>query len=128
MSFTISLPIKVNANARGHSFALGKKVKVHRQAATLAFRPKWHIYAFDNRCDGRKKLLDAGLVITLTRIAPRELDGHDNIRTALKPVVDGIADALGLKSDRDPRVQWLYAQEQGGVRKYSVEILLEERR
>lgn len=129
MSFHLVLPIRVNANARGHSFQLGKKVKIQRQAALLAFRPKWRIYAFDNRIpkqeDAQKKLLDAGAIITLTRLAPRELDGHDNLRTALKPTVDGIADALGLKSDRDPRVEWLYAQAKS--KSYGVAIDYRER-
>ncbi len=124
MSFTIVLPIKVNANARGHS-RYQPKVKAHRQAATLAFRPRWRVYGFDQQ--GQQQLLDGGLVITLTRIAPRELDGHDNLRTAMKHVVDGITDALGLKSDRDPRLTWAYEQERGRPRQYAVEVLLEER-
>lgn len=51
-------------------------------------------------------------VVTLTRISPRSLDAHDNLRSALKFVVDGIADKLGIK-DNDPRVEWRYAQAKG---------------
>jgi hypothetical protein len=49
------------------------------------------------------------LVVLMTRLSRGELD-DDNLRGALKAVRDGIADALGLKSDRDPRVEWRYAQ------------------
>lgn len=47
--------------------------------------------------------------IILTRWAPRLLDGHDNLRTALKAPADSIAAWLGIK-DNDPRVEWLYGQ------------------
>jgi hypothetical protein len=46
----------------------------------------------------------------LVRVAPRSLDSHDNLRSAMKGAVDGVADALGV-DDRDPRVTWSYAQE-----------------
>lgn len=48
-------------------------------------------------------------VVTLTRIGPKALDG-DNLRNACKAVRDGVADALGVKSDADPRITWQYAQ------------------
>ena len=51
-------------------------------------------------------------IVTLTRVAPRSLDAHDNLRSALKFAVDGIADKLGIK-DNDPRVEWRYAQAKG---------------
>ena len=57
-------------------------------------------------------------VVTITRIAPsRGLDPHDGLGAALKGVIDGVADALGV-DDRDPRVTWRLEQERGpwGVR------------
>ncbi len=120
---TFTLPIKVNANVRGHTRFLGKKVKKHRYAAKLAARAAWRKVADRDE----EATLDAGLVVTLTRVAPCELDSHDNLRTALKPMVDGITDALGLKSDRDPRVSWNYAQEAAGVREYGVKVELSAR-
>lgn len=57
-------------------------------------------------------------------MAPRELDDDGNV-TSLKAVRDGVADALGMKSDRDPRVTWRYAQRKGAVREYAVEIKIE---
>ena len=52
--------------------------------------------------------------VTLTRIAPRKLDG-DNLQAAFKAFRDGVADGLGIKSDADPRVTWVYKQETGDV-------------
>lgn len=52
------------------------------------------------------------LVVTVTRVAPRKLDAHDNLRAALKPHVDGIADALRI-DDASPLVRWDYAQRKG---------------
>lgn len=129
MSLRYRLPFKVNANARGHS-RFRQKVKLGplpsmtvRAATMLLLKPLWR------RLAGRApaELLERGLVITLTRIAPCDLDGHDNLRTALKPVVDGITDALGLKNDRDHRISWQYAQRQDGVRFYAVDVLVEHR-
>jgi hypothetical protein len=51
------------------------------------------------------------VVVTLTRIAPRRLDG-DNCAGGLKHWRDGIADWLGI-DDADPRVSWRYEQERG---------------
>lgn len=53
------------------------------------------------------------LDVTLTRVAPSSGLDDDNLRPALKHARDGVADFLGLKSDRDPRVAWHYAQERG---------------
>lgn len=60
--------------------------------------------------------------VTLTRVAPRQLDGHDNLRSAFKAAVDSLAQVMGLKSDRDPRVVWEYAQERGKPAAVRVEI------
>lgn len=60
------------------------------------------------------------VVVTITRVAPRQLDS-DNMSTAAKGLRDGIADALGV-NDRDPRVEWRYQQEQGRPAAVRVEI------
>jgi hypothetical protein len=65
------------------------------------------------------------LVVTLTRVTPRELDDGDNLATSLKAVRDGVADYLGLRSDRDPRVAWRYAQTHGAPHEYAVRVALE---
>jgi hypothetical protein len=68
------------------------------------------------------------LTITLTRISPRALDDMAATGASMKSIQDGIADFLfqcpgeGHKYDNDPRLTWHYAQRQGGVRQYAVEM------
>lgn len=52
-------------------------------------------------------------IVTLTRISPRLLDSHDNLRGSCKNAVDEITAYLGLRSDADPRLRWLYGQQRG---------------
>lgn len=71
-------------------------------------------------------ITNQSVVVTMTRVAPSTgLDPHDGLRAALKGPVDGVADWLGLKSDRDPRVEWRYAQRRGRRAEYAVEIIVE---
>jgi hypothetical protein len=60
--------------------------------------------------------------VTLTRIAPRVLDG-DNLQSALKACRDGVADFLKV-DDRDARVKWLYEQRKGRAKEYAVEVVI----
>jgi hypothetical protein len=50
------------------------------------------------------------VVVTVTRESPRKLDAWDGLGGALKQVIDGTTQALGLASDDDPRVAWHVAQ------------------
>lgn len=45
----------------------------------------------------------------------------DNLAGSAKSLRDGIADRLQI-DDRDPRVQWKYAQRKGEPKQYAVEI------
>lgn len=77
--------------------------------------------------------------VTLTRIARRAIDGHDNLRAAFKHVVDQIAVEIGLPlkalapgqatpvaEDGDERVTWTYGAQRIGTD--AVEITVEPRR
>jgi hypothetical protein len=61
--------------------------------------------------------------VTLTRIAPRALDG-DNLQHAFKGTRDEVARWLSV-DDADPRVTWTYRQRKGGVGVQAVEVRLE---
>jgi len=52
------------------------------------------------------------VVVTITRIGPRKLDG-DNLAASAKAVRDGVADALGVDDGDESKVLWAYAQEKG---------------
>ena len=65
------------------------------------------------------------LVVRITRVAPSAgLDVHDGLGAALKGVIDGIADGLGLSNDRDERVRWELNQRRGRQGNYLVEVCI----
>lgn len=120
----ISLPIRTKSgdNAHEHWRTKAQRAKVQRCAALLAFRAAWSKFTTGSPWFGdRTAALQRGLTITLTRVAPSELDDDGNA-SGMKSIRDGIADALGLKSDRSPFVTWKYAQRRAGVREYAVEV------
>ena len=64
--------------------------------------------------------------VTLTRIAPRPIDEHDNLRGGLKQVADTVALWLAVPDD-NPDITWMYGQRRGEPRQYAVEIRIEAR-
>lgn len=67
------------------------------------------------RCQGEDKRVGevqegVGFRITLISMRPRLVDGHDNLRTGLKPLVDRITEWIGFESDSDKRLEWNYEQ------------------
>jgi len=114
MMIAVELPLRIQseANTRGAWQArFFGRTKPQRSATVLMLRPKLG------------KRISFPVRVTLTRIAPRALD-DDNLRTALKSVRDGVADALGLKNDRDPRVAWDYQQHRRAPNEYAVSIVI----
>lgn len=104
----IELPIRIESeqNRRDHWSVRGRRVKQHRLAALAV------------------PIHPLPCIVTITRIAPRKLDSHDNLRSGAKALVDGIADRLGVK-DNDPRVEWRYAQARGRAKEYAVRVEIE---
>lgn len=102
---SILLPIRVESvsNLREHWAARHRRAKAHRKAAMVV------------------PVHPLPCVVTLTRIAPRALDSHDNLRSGFKALADGIAKRLGV-DDADPRVEWRYAQRKGAPRQYAVVV------
>ena len=77
------------------------------------------------RMHGLRLAIGTDVTVTVTRCAPSVgLDAHDNLRTAAKPAVDGLADALGVANDRDPRVSWVYNQRRAP---WAVEVTIARR-
>lgn len=65
--------------------------------------------------------------VVLTRLAPNELDFHDNLPMSLKYIVDSIAEQLTGdfvpgRADSDKRITWEYKQQKGKPKQYSVNI------
>jgi len=68
------------------------------------------------------------VLVTLTRIAPRELDG-DNLQMAFKSIRDALAGWLFPgkapgQADSDKRIFWVYTQEKGQSKEYAVQITI----
>lgn len=101
----IEIPVRLVSllNSREHHMARARRAKQQRSLARLQTiarlcrSPLWARVA--NGC---------GIVVTITRIGPRELD-DDNLAGSAKHVRDGIADALGI-DDGDKRIVWRYRQ------------------
>jgi hypothetical protein len=60
--------------------------------------------------------------ITLTRLAPGELDEFENLPMSLKAIVDAVARMLGVK-DKDKRIKFVAQQEKSKL--YGVRIQME---
>ena len=107
----VRTPNPLNGIGAGSRIALSRTRKKQRGLAALAV---------GGALRGRAVL---PCVVHVRRVAPSSgLDPHDSLPASLKSIVDGIADALGLASDRDARVRWVYAQRRGVPGEHAVEI------
>lgn len=94
------------------------------QAQKIHKSQKLMVKAYLSHCEEPKEF---PVVITVTRIAPRFLDEHDNLRMSLKYIVDAISEWITKetkagRSDDDKNFIWQYGQKKGKVGEYSVEI------
>lgn len=105
----VFIPIRTRSltNAREHWSAKHRRARAERHAAYM-MTPK----------------AELPCTVRLTRVAPRKLDSHDNLRESNKNLVDGIADRLET-TDNDPRITWEYAQERGKPKEYGVRVEIE---
>ena len=101
------LPLRVwsAANLREHPMTRARRVKKQREAAIAV-----------------RVIVPLPVVVRLTRIAPRALDG-DNLQYAFKALRDGIADRYGVK-DNDPRIRFEYDQRTDRPIYYGVEVTI----
>ena len=110
---TLPLVTVSESNRRDHWTVRAKRSRDNRAVARVMFAKA--------RFESTGQIyLGCDAVVTLIRISPRELD-DDNLRGALKHVRDGVADRLGI-DDRDPRVEWRYAQRKGKQKAVEVEL------
>jgi hypothetical protein len=66
--------------------------------------------------------LHAPIAVRLTRVSPRALDGHDNLASAFKAVVDAIAEYYGVD---DATLRVTYDQRRGKVRERGIVVAIE---
>jgi hypothetical protein len=108
MTFLIPLRLPSAANLREHWRVRHKRVQAQRQLVAIYI--------------GGKPRPTLPVVVTLTRIAPRALDG-DNLQSAFKAMRDEVAKWLGVP-DNHPSIRWEYGQRRGGVGEYGVVIVV----
>jgi len=115
LDVTVLVPIRTVSESNSREFWAKRaaRAQVQRRACALAVR---------SALAGTMAAIGVEHVsVSLARISPRELD-DDNLRGALKACRDGVTDALGLTSDRNPRVSWLYYQRKGDPKQQAVEV------
>lgn len=119
-----------NAMLRGNRFGHIRAAKQQRHATYVSllgedmFRDRKKPIDMHEWQGALAYLTGAPVTVTVTRCSAGELDSHDNLRTALKHVVDGVADFLGC-DDRDSRVTWVYAQQREKRGVHAVKIKIE---
>ncbi len=65
-------------------------------------------------------------VVTLVRVSAGTMDAHDGLRSALKYLVDGIAEALGVDDGRGA-IEWRYLQQKCKPKHYAVGVRIQKR-
>ncbi len=115
----VTLPIKTVSEANCFEPWRKKHVRHKRQKETIRIV-----------LSSLKDKIKLPCTITITRIASRMLDEHDNLRFSVKYCLDAAADFLipGLKpgrADGDKRLTFQYAQKKGKPKEYAVSLLFE---
>lgn len=109
----ITLPIlTVNESngQHGHWSGKSKRRKAQRHEVT------WALHG--------ETLPPLPVIVTLTRISAGQLDEHDNLRGAMKSIVDAVADRYGVP-DKDPRFEWRYGQAKAKRGQYGVRVCIQ---
>lgn len=109
------LPLKTvseaNRASHEHWSKRHKRAREQRAVSRLFFANK--VASYRSHLAG-----GGGVLVSMIRIAPSSGLDDDNLRSSLKAVRDGIADALG-SDDRNPKILWEYSQTRG---EYGVDI------
>lgn len=84
---TLTMPFKLDsrANFRGHT-------RSHKHVKTIREQRNTTRMALDSQAER----IALPVKLTLVRVAPRQLDAHENLPMCFKSIVDGIADWLGV--------------------------------
>jgi hypothetical protein len=113
---TWQLPIKTASEANSSEHWC-KKAKRHK------LQKRWIAAVFHRE----KPQLTLPCHVVLSRIAPRELDYHDNLPCSLKYIADSIAEQITGnyipgRADDSKEITWEYKQEKGKPKEYAVKI------
>ena len=110
---SVTLPVRVvseaNSSWREHWAHKNRRRKAQHDAVKIG------LYNHRAEIKGRETY-----TVTLTRIAPRNLD-TDNLARSFKAVRDQIATEIGI-DDGSARITWIYTQEKGKPKEYSMRV------
>jgi len=116
-SIWITLPIRTvsEANNFDHWSVKGRRHKMQKGWVVMALATT-------------KKLVNLPCKVTITRVASRALDQHDNLPMSLKFITDAICEELtGIKqagmADNDDRIEIKFKQEKSST--HGVKVLIE---
>lgn len=98
LDFMVPIRTVSELNARSHWRVVYNRKKEQKELVTVAMH---------NALRGR--MVQLPCLIKLTRVAPRSLDSHDNLRSSLKFTVDAICQKLGI-DDASDQVSFEYHQ------------------
>ena len=113
-------PAKSEPDARGSLVRDGKASQASEGGSERRDGGRVRVRVRDEQGSGRACVRI--LMVVQTR---RLMDSHDNLRSSLKPLVDAIAERLGVP-DNDPRLVWEYGQVQTSRSGVLVRIVIEE--
>lgn len=116
LEFLLPIRTVTEGNTCGAWYAKAKRAASQRNVV------RWHWILEEQRRHQRIRVR-LPCVVTLTRIAPRELDS-DNAVGSQKHVRDQIAEMIGV-DDRDPRIEWVVTQTKGKPKEYAVAVTIQ---
>ncbi|HEY6459542.1 MAG TPA: hypothetical protein VIY73_05300 [Polyangiaceae bacterium] len=120
---TISLPIRttnpLNGQTGNSRFAAIIRTKQRHETRSCV---RLHVYA-----ELARSAVSLPVSVRITRLSAGTLDAWDGLPGALKPVVDAVADAFGVRDD-DARITWEKPEQRKCPRgSYGLEIHIEAR-
>lgn len=113
MNDPLVIPLRTVSESNAHEHWRKRQKRAKDQRGTT-----WLV------CQSKLKKPSLPCTVTLTRIAPRQLD-PSNLVGALKHVQDGVADWIGVDDKHDHIVKYEYAQERGKPNEYAIRIEVE---
>jgi hypothetical protein len=116
--FCISLPIKIESEGNNHDHYMQRYRRLKKQTRAI----KWGLVTCDIKPPCR---------VRLTRVAPRALDKVDNLRTAMKHVIDAVASHMlphlkAGRADGCKDIEWQIDQVKDKPKEYGLRIEIEQ--
>lgn len=112
-SLDFLIPVKTvsDSNLREHWVIRNRRKKLQQIETLCAMATALH-----------RRTIELPCAITLTRVAPRKLDAHDNLPRSFKGIVDQLCKVLGCDDGDTSKVRFEYDQKPAGPKVYAVKV------